>query len=109
MPESFKTNEKFNPDECIADFIALIKKLFFLNAKDGLTKINDISCEDDAASEFDWVVNLDIYKSSSSDSKYSNQDVEEKDHLAVGEDALLNAMAKYKNANKIIQINEIKK
>ena len=34
-------------------------------------------------------------------------DKDEKDHLAVGEAALLNYMAKYKNADKIIQINEV--
>ena len=33
---------------------------------------------------------------------YSNQDFDNKDHLAVGEEALLNAMAKYKNADKIV-------
>ena len=72
-----------------------------------MTKISDISCEGDA-SDFEWVMEPDIYQSSSSDSKYSNQDEEEKDHLAVGENALLNAMAKYKNADKIIQIHEMK-
>jgi len=48
-----------------------------------------------------------MYQSSSGESKYSNEDRQEKDHLAVGEDALLNAMAKYKNADKIVQLNEI--
>ena len=47
----------------------------------------------------------EIYKSDSGESKYSNEDKDEKDHLAEYEPALLNAMRKYKNANKIKQIN----
>lgn len=48
-----------------------------------------------------------MYESDSGESKYSNEDKELKDHLAVGEDALNNAMAKYKNADKIIQLNDL--
>lgn len=53
------------------------------------------------------VAEPEIYQSDSGESKYSNEDKEEKDHLAVGEKALVNGMAKYKNADKIIQKNEI--
>ena len=59
------------------------------------------------ASDFDWVEDPQMYQSSSGESKYSNEDDQEKDHLALGEDALANAMMKYKNADKIIQINEV--
>ena len=48
-----------------------------------------------------------MYQSSSGESKYSNEDLEEKDHLTMGEAALMNAMYKYKNADKIIQINDM--
>ena len=43
----------------------------------------------------------EIYKSDSGESKYSNEDKDQKDHLAKSEPAILNAMRKYKNANKI--------
>ena len=60
-------------------------------------------------SDFDWVAEPEIYQSDSGESKYSNEDNNEKDHLAVGEKALINSMKKYKNADKIIQINDMKK
>lgn len=47
-----------------------------------------------------------MFQSSSGESKYSNEDDDEKDHLAIGEDALKNVLVKYKNAEKIIEINE---
>ena len=53
-------------------------------------------------SDFDMIAEPEMYQSDSGESKYSNEDKEDKDHLAVGEEALLNAMAKYKNADKII-------
>ena len=46
-------------------------------------------------------------KSDSGESKYSNEDIEEKDHLLQDEKALLNAMKKFKNAEKIKQINQV--
>ena len=46
-----------------------------------------------------------MFQSSSGESKYSNEDDDEKDHLAIGEDALKNVLVKYKNAEKIIEIN----
>jgi len=48
-----------------------------------------------------------MYQSSSGESKYSNEDKDQKDHFAIGEEALMNTMRKYKNADKIIQKNEI--
>ena len=45
--------------------------------------------------------------SDSSDSKYSNEDRNDKDHLLVGEEAILRSMKKLKNANKIVQRNEM--
>jgi hypothetical protein len=44
-------------------------------------------------------------ESDSSDSKYSNEDRDDKDHLLVGEEAILRSMKKLKNANKIKQKN----
>ena len=41
-------------------------------------------------------------ESDSSDSKYSNEDRQEKDHLMTGEEALLRSMKKLRNANKIV-------
>ena len=58
-------------------------------------------------SDFDWVAEPEIYQSDSGSSQYSNEDRQEKDHMAIGEDALLNSMMKYKNADKIIQLNEV--
>ena len=49
----------------------------------------------------------EIYKSDSGESKYSNEDREQKDHFAQSEPAILNAMRKYKNATKIKQINQM--
>lgn len=46
-------------------------------------------------------------ESDSSDSKYSNEDRDDKDHLLVGEEAILRSMKKLKNANKIKQKNEL--
>lgn len=43
-----------------------------------------------------------FHESDSSDSKYSNEDREDKDHLLIGEEALIRSMKKLKNANKII-------
>lgn len=43
----------------------------------------------------------EVYKSDSGESKYSNEDKTGKDHLSKDEDALVNAMRKYKNAGKI--------
>ena len=43
----------------------------------------------------------EVYKSDSGESKYSNEDKTGKDHLSKDEDALRNAMRKYKNAGKI--------
>ena len=57
-------------------------------------------------SDYEWVEDPEIYKSSSGESKYSNEDYHEKDHLAVGECALANVLIKYKNADKIIEMNE---
>ena len=48
-----------------------------------------------------------MYQSSSGESKYSNDDVDQKDHLATGEAALDNSIKKYRNADKIMQLNEI--
>ena len=48
-----------------------------------------------------------MYQSSSGESKYSNEDIDQKDHLSVGESTLVNAMKKYKNADKIVQMNAI--
>ena len=61
---------------------------------------------DEGQSDFEWVAEPEMYQSSSGESKYSNEDREEKDHLTKGEAALKNAMTKYKNADKIIQIND---
>ena len=63
--------------------------------------------EDD--SDYDWVEEPQMYQSSSGESKYSNEDREQKDHLAIDEVALNNSIKKYKNADKIVQINEAKK
>ena len=43
-----------------------------------------------------------MYQSSSGESKYSNEDKDQKDHFAIGEEALMNTMRKYKHADKII-------
>ena len=43
----------------------------------------------------------EVYKSDSGESKYSNEDKTGKDHLSQDEAALMNAMRKFKNANKI--------
>ena len=43
----------------------------------------------------------EVYKSDSGESKYSNEDKTGKDHLSKDEDALVNAMRKYKYAGKI--------
>ena len=60
-----------------------------------------------ATSDFNWVDEPEMYQSSSGESKYSNEDRDEKDHLATDELALLNAMRKYKHADKIAQLNEV--
>ena len=61
-----------------------------------------------ATSDFDWVEEPEMYQSSSGESKYSNEDRMDKDHLATQEQALLNAMRKYKHADRIAQLNEVK-
>ena len=48
-----------------------------------------------------------FHESDSSDSKYSNEDREDKDHLLFGEEALIRSMKKLKNANKIVQKNDL--
>ena len=48
-----------------------------------------------------------ILESDSSDSKYSNEDREDKDHLLHGEAAIMRAMDKLKNASRIVEKNEI--
>ena len=58
-------------------------------------------------SDYEWVEEPEIYQSSSGESKYSNEDRELKDHLATGEQALENTIKKYKNADKIVQLNEV--
>lgn len=88
-------------DESIAFFIENVKKLIFLNRDN---KNHGISKED---SDYEWVDEPEIYQSSSGESKYSNEDRELKDHLATGEPALLNTIRKYKNADKIAQMNEV--
>ena len=49
----------------------------------------------------------EVFASDSGESKYSNHDLDEKDHLAQELDAVLNAMKKFKNADKIVQLNGI--
>lgn len=50
----------------------------------------------------------DIYVSDSSDSKYSNQDDNFKDHLLHGEAALQHYLRKNKHADFICQSNKLK-
>ena len=94
-------------DESIAHFIEYIKRLIFLN-KQTEKMAQGIEVDMMGASDYDWVAEPEMYQSSSGESKYSNEDHEEKDHLAVGEEALQNAVNKYKNADKIIQLNQVK-
>jgi len=49
----------------------------------------------------------DVYTSDSSDSKYSAEDREDKDHILTGYPAIERSMKKLKNANKIVQMNEV--
>jgi hypothetical protein len=101
MPHLKKKKPAFrDQDESIAFFIENVKKLIFLNTKE---KIGD----NDNGSDYNWVDEPEFYQSSSGESKYSNEDKEFKDHLAIGETALVNQMKKYKNADKIVQINEV--
>jgi len=48
-----------------------------------------------------------FHESDSSDSKYSNEDRKDKDHLLTGEDALRRSLKKLKHANKIVQKNKL--
>lgn len=88
-------------DESIAFFLHNLKKLIFLNAQ----KDNTGKSKED--SDYDWVEEPEIYQSSSGESKYSNEDRDLKDHLAIGEEALQNTIKKYKHADKIVQLNEV--
>lgn len=74
-------------DESIAHFIEYVKRLIFLN-KQTEKMAQGIEVDMQGASDYDWVVEPEMYQSSSGESKYSNEDREEKDHLAVGEAAL---------------------
>ena len=85
-------------DESISYFIENIKKLIFLDR--GPANISE-------ADDYNWVHEPEMYQSSSGEEKYSNEDHDEKDHLSMGEIALVNAMKKYKNADKIDQINKV--
>jgi hypothetical protein len=50
-----------------------------------------------------------LLESDSSDSKYSNEDREDKDHLLHGEHAVQRAMDKLKNATRIVEKNDMMK
>ena len=63
---------------------------------------------DEYDSDYNWVEEPEMYQSSSGESKYSNEDRDLKDHFAVGTDALKNTVRKYRDADKIAQINEVK-
>ena len=89
-------------DESIALFIENIKKLIFLNDQNIRPDQKNL-----VSSQYDWVDEPEMFQSDSGESKYSNEDKHEKDHLAVGEEAILNALRKYNNADKIVQLNEI--
>jgi hypothetical protein len=55
-----------------------------------------------------WNEEPEVYRSSSSESKYSNEDKEYKDHLTTGIEAVKMGLKKYKYADKITQLNELK-
>ena len=49
----------------------------------------------------------ELNQSDSSDSKYSNEDREDKDHLMIGKEAIKRSMHKLKNAARIMEKNEL--
>lgn len=97
-------------DESIAYFIGNIKKLIFLTSDAEDPTLKKKKTDDRVVTEesgYNWVEEPEMYQSSSGESKYSNEDNEMKDHFAVGLKALTNTMRKYKNADKIVQLNEV--
>lgn len=94
-----KLPEFQDQEESIAYFIDNIKKLVFLNDDESNVQQKPRHAND---SDYNWVEEPEMYQSSSGESKYSNEDLDLKDHLAVGEKALHNTMRKYKNADKIV-------
>ena len=90
-------------DESVDKFFNKIKKLYKWS-KEGTLDPTNFTLEG-----LNWNEEPEFYASSSGESKYSNEDRDLKDHMLVGLGAVKNSMKKYKNADKIMQINAMNK
>ena len=86
-------------DAFIANLQALVKF--------SKSKIGDSVLSSANLSQLHLVEEPEMYASSSGESKYSEQDRNYSDHLLQNFDALQNSLKKWKNADKIVQKNQM--